>query len=81
MTLLARALSASQRVPVHRPSGVVMDVLGLVVEVGGLVAAVGETLEVISDAAERLEVQVIGFRAGRVLATPLGSLAGVRAGA
>jgi flagellum-specific ATP synthase len=36
---------------------------------------------VISDAAERLEVQVIGFRAGRVLATPLGSLAGVRAGA
>jgi flagellum-specific ATP synthase len=81
LNALERALSALDRAPVHRPSGVVLDVVGLVVEIGGLRAAVGDTLDVLSEAGERLAVEVVGFRSGRVLATPLGPLKGIRAGA
>jgi flagellum-specific ATP synthase len=59
----------------------VLDVVGLVVEVGGIRAAVGDTLDVLSDAGERLSIEAVGFRSGRVLATPLGPLKGIRAGA
>jgi flagellum-specific ATP synthase len=78
---LDRALAACERAPLHHPTGVVLDVVGLVVEVGGLRGAVGETLEVLSDNGERLPIEVVGFRNGRVLATPLGPLKGIRAGA
>jgi FliI/YscN family ATPase len=78
---LDRVFAAAERASVHRPSGVVLDVVGLVVEVGGIRAAVGDTLDVLSDAGERLSIEVVGFRSGRVLATPLGPLKGVRAGA
>jgi flagellum-specific ATP synthase len=74
-------LSRGERAPVHSPMGVVLDVIGLVVEVGGIRAAVGETLDVLSDAGDRLPIEVVGFRSGRVLGTPLGPLKGVRAGA
>src|SRR5262249_22257890 len=78
---LDRALAAFERAPLHRPTGVVLDVVGLVVEVGGLRGAVGETLDVLSETGERLAIEVVGFRSGRVLATPLGPLKGIRAGA
>ena len=81
MSALAHAITATQVGSVHRPRGVVLDVLGMVVEVGGLRAAVGETLEVRGSAGKSLELEVVGFRAGRLLATPLGPLSGVRPGA
>lgn len=77
---LARLLDVAARAPLHRPSGVVLEVVGLVVEIGGLKAAVGESLRIVAE--ERtLEVEVVGFRAGRLLATPLGPVAGIRPGA
>ncbi|HEX6273523.1 MAG TPA: FliI/YscN family ATPase, partial [Polyangiaceae bacterium] len=70
-----------EKAPLHVPFGTVLDVVGLIVEVGGLRAAVGETLCVHSSPNARLDVEVVGFRNGRLLATPLGALSGVRPGA
>ena len=76
-TLLERCENAS----LHVPYGTVLDVVGLIVEIGGVKAAVGETLQVKSSSTHSLDVEVVGFRGGRLLATPLGPLAGVRPGA
>lgn len=76
-SLLERCATA----PVHRPEGVVVEVVGLIVEVGGLRAAVGDTLVVRPGTPDAVEVEVVGFRAGRLVTTPLGVLSGVRQGA
>jgi FliI/YscN family ATPase len=81
MSALEKALAVADRASVHKPTGVVLDVVGLVVEVGGIRAAVGDTLDVVSDHGDLLPIEVVGFRSGRALATPLGPLKGVRAGA
>jgi flagellum-specific ATP synthase len=60
---------------------VVSDVVGLIVEVGGLNAAVGDTLRVRDASGAKLDVEVVGFRGGRLLTTPLGPLVGIRPGA
>lgn len=57
------------------------DVVGLIVEIGGLNAAVGDTLLVRDTSGARLDVEVVGFRGGRLLTTPLGPLVGIRPGA
>src|SRR5580700_7746595 len=59
----------------------VIEVVGLIVEVGGLKAGVGDMLRVLTSGLAPLDLEVIGFRAGRLLATPLGPVAGVRPGA
>ncbi|HWA76087.1 MAG TPA: FliI/YscN family ATPase [Polyangiaceae bacterium] len=79
--MLERLLERCRTAPVHNPEGVVLDVVGLIVEIGGLRAAVGDTLALSDAFGSALEVEVVGFRAGRLLTTPLGSLAGVRPGA
>ena len=61
----------------HAPEGVVSDVVGLIVEVGGLSAAVGDTLRVHDASGARLDVEVVGFRGGSLLTTPLGPLVGI----
>lgn len=57
------------------------DVVGLIVEVGGLNAAVGDTLLVHDSSGANLDVEVVGFRGGNLLTTPLGPLVGIRPGA
>ena len=79
--MLERLLERCRTAPVHAPEGVVLDVVGLIVEVGGLRAAVGDALAVEDPSGARLEIEVVGFRAGRLLTTPLGTLAGIRPGA
>ena len=79
--MLDQLLERSERVPLHVPVGTVLDVVGLIIEVGGLRAAVGETLLVQSQGAADLDVEVVGFRNGRLLVTPLGPIAGIRPGA
>jgi FliI/YscN family ATPase len=79
--MLEQLVERCERAPVHVPLGTVLDVVGLIVEIGGLRAAVGETLCVHSAPDARLDVEVVGFRNGRLLATPLGPLSGVRPGA
>lgn len=75
-----RYLRDIRSAPVHQPSGVVVEAVGLLVEVGGLQAKVGDILEVLSDGAG-LDIEVTGFRGGRLLATPLGEVAGIHQGA
>ncbi|HET9958824.1 MAG TPA: EscN/YscN/HrcN family type III secretion system ATPase, partial [Polyangiaceae bacterium] len=79
--MLDRLIERCRTAPVHKPEGVVLDVVGLIVEIGGLRAGVGDTLALKDAYGGSLEVEVIGFRAGRLLTTPLGSLSGVRPGA
>jgi FliI/YscN family ATPase len=79
--MLDRLIERCRTAPVHNPEGVVLDVVGLIVEIGGLRAAVGDTLAILDAFGKSLEVEVVGFRAGRLLTTPLGSLAGIRPGA
>ncbi len=78
--MLERLLELCESAPIHTPVGVVLDVVGLIVEVGGLRAAVGDSLVVSGPRNAQLEVEVVGFRAGRLLTTPLGTLSGVRPG-
>jgi len=78
--MLDRLIERCLRAPVHNPEGVVLDVVGLIVEVGGLRAAVGDTLALKDAFGTSLEVEVVGFKGGRLLTTPLGSLNGVRPG-
>ena len=78
--MLERLIERATTAPVHRPHGVVLDVVGLIVEVGGLRAAVGDTLVVQAEGGQ-LELEVVGFKSGRLLTTPLGSLSGIRPGA
>ncbi|MEI9936944.1 MAG: FliI/YscN family ATPase [Pseudomonadota bacterium] len=79
--MLERLLERCRTAPVHAPEGVVLDVVGLIVEVGGLRAAVGDALAVEDANGSVLEIEVVGFRAGRLLTTPLGVLSGIRPGA
>lgn len=78
--MLDRLIDRCRSAPVHSPEGVVLDVVGLIVEIGGLRAAVGDTLALKESFGTTLEVEVVGFKNGRLLTTPLGSLSGVRPG-
>jgi flagellum-specific ATP synthase len=80
MISLERYVEIAKTAPVHQPSGVVLEVVGLLIEVGGIQAKVGDTLQVVSENGQ-LEIEVTGFRSGRLLATPLGDVAGVEPGA
>ncbi len=75
---LQRFVRVANRAAVHRPVGVVTDIVGLAVEIGGLRAGIGEMLRV--ESKTPLDLEVIGFRGGRLVATPLGPLSGIRPG-
>ena len=79
--MLETAIERCRIAPVHHPEGVVLEVVGLIVEVGGLRAAVGDTLIVETSPSIAVEIEVIGFRAERLVTTPLGALSGIRQGA
>jgi FliI/YscN family ATPase len=80
MLPVERLLKAIDLAPVHQPSGVVLDVVGLLLEIGGIQAKVGDILQVTNEETH-LDIEVTGFRGGRLLATPLGDVAGVQPGA
>lgn len=81
MTRFAKLLNHCRTAPVHQPTGVVRDVVGMLVEVSGLKAAVGQTLQVNTTEGNTLQLEVIGFREDRLLASPLGPLSGIQSGA
>jgi flagellum-specific ATP synthase len=62
------------------PEGTVREVIGVLVEVEGLVAPIGGQLEVIARG-QKLILEVIGFRQGRLLTAPLGPTSGILPGA
>jgi FliI/YscN family ATPase len=61
------------------PEGRVRDVVGVLVEIEGLSAPIGGQLE-IRLPGQKLTLEVVGFRHGRLLAAPLGSTAGLLPG-
>jgi len=78
---LERYLTRVSHAAADRPSGEVLSVTGMVVEVGGLQAGVGDCLEVPTTTGSSVQLEIVGFRNGRLIATPLGSLTGVGLGA
>ncbi|MFA5536006.1 MAG: flagellar protein export ATPase FliI [Bacillota bacterium] len=64
-----------------RVSGKVVEVIGLIVEVSGLVASIGEVCKIFIAEDKTTDAEVVGFRQGKTLIMPLGSLDGVAPGA
>lgn len=63
-----------------QPEGRVRDVVGILVEVEGLVAPIGGQLE-LRLPTQKLVLEVVGFRQGRLVAAPLGPTTGILPGA
>ena len=76
---LSRYIQRAQIAPVVVPEGRVRDVVGVLVGVEGISVPVGAQLEV-ELGARSLALEVLGFRDGRLLTTPLGDTAGVAPG-
>ncbi len=78
-TLTDRVIDQVARLPDHRRFGRVTGVLGLMVEVTGLerCLSVGGRCLVHALGGRLVPCEVVGFRAGRALVMPLGSLDGV----
>ncbi len=74
--------SALQRVPAHRFYGRVTAVLGLMVELGGIadLLAVGSRCTLVARGGRLVPAEIVGFRAGRALALPFGTLDGIGIG-
>ena len=77
---LAPYIADLDRMPLHRWTGEVTDVVGLLVESRGPGVAIGDFCEVETSAGRRIRTQVIGFRNGRVLSMPLEEIDGLQQG-
>ena len=79
---LSTLLSDLDRIPDARRYGRVTAVLGMLLEIGGVpqTLAVGGRCTVIARDRRRLPCEVIGFRNGRALLMPFGSLDGIGLG-
>jgi FliI/YscN family ATPase len=77
---LAPYLAELGRIPSHRWTGQVTDVVGMLVESRGPGVAIGDFCEVATASGRRIRTQVIGFRNGRVLAMPLEEIDGLQQG-
>jgi flagellum-specific ATP synthase len=71
-----------ERIPEYRRYGRVTAVLGMLLELGGVpeTLAVGGRCEIIGRYGNRLPCEVIGFRNGRALLMPFGSIDGIGLG-
>ena len=74
-------LAAVQNARTLALEGRVVKVVGLVIEGDGPAASVGEICHIYTDAGDvPIEAEVVGFREGRVLLMPVGSMAGLTPG-
>ena len=76
---LSRLVDRARAARLVAPEGRVREVVGVLVGVEGVTAPVGAQLEV-DPGGRGLALEVLGFRDGRLLATPLGDTAGVAPG-
>lgn len=77
---LGTYIDRAENAPGPQPTGQVHEVVGLLVEILGIQAGKGDRLQVkLRD--RDLDLQVLGFKKGRLLAAPLGSTDGVEPGA
>ncbi|MEX2311075.1 MAG: flagellar protein export ATPase FliI [Rhodospirillales bacterium] len=70
------------RLPDHQVFGRVADIVGLMVEIGGLqgTLSIGDQVRVDGRKGRHVICEVIGFRSGRALVMPFGSLDGIGLG-
>ena len=70
------------RLPDHQVFGRVADIVGLMVEIGGLqgTLSIGDHVRVDGRKGRHVICEVIGFRGGRALVMPFGSLDGIGLG-
>lgn len=80
MLNLARYRSRLEEINSVLISGKVVEVIGLIVEVSGLNASIGELCQIVVPGEEMTPAEVVGFRQGRTLLMPLGTLDGVAPG-
>lgn len=82
MTPSASLASEIERLPDHRRYGRVSGVQGMMVEVAGLERSlsIGSRCEIAGLGGRRVVAEVVGFREGRALLLPYGSLEGVGLG-
>lgn len=73
-------LDAVHATELHRWSGKVTDQVGLLIESLGPQARIGDFCEVLSPGNAPIRAQVVGFRDGRVLSTPLEEMGGLALG-
>lgn len=73
-------LEAVPAIETMRWSGVVTDQVGLLIESRGPKVAIGDFCEIVSPAGKPIRAQVVGFRDGRVLSTPLEETGGLALG-
>lgn len=75
-------LTELDRLPDHRVFGRVVGVQGLLVEVGGIQTAlsVGDRVTVLARGNRHVPCEVVGFREGRALMMPFGTLSGIGLG-
>jgi flagellum-specific ATP synthase len=79
---LANLIDDLAQIPEHRRYGRVTGVLGMLLEVGGVPrrVAIGGRCEIIAQDGRRVACEVVGFRGGRALLMPFGSLDGIGLG-
>jgi flagellum-specific ATP synthase len=79
---LAQLSSEIAALPEHRRYGRVAAVMGMLVEIAGVpdTLAIGGRCDVMARGGRRVPCEVIGFRDGRALAMPFGSLEGIGLG-
>ncbi len=70
------------RIPEYQLYGRVTSVLGMLIEVAGLerVLSIGERCDIVARGGQRVAGEVIGFRKGRALLLPFGTLDGIGLG-
>jgi len=77
---LGRHVEAAARAPKYTVEGRIKDAVGQLLQIEGLDAPVGSELEV-SASAGAVRLEVLGFRAGVLLAAPLAATTGIAPGA
>ena len=77
---LHRYIDQIARIDPLRFTGEVVELRGLLIESVGPAAAIGDFCEILSSSGRTIRVQVVGFRAGRILSMPLEETDGLRLG-
>jgi flagellum-specific ATP synthase len=79
---IATLIDEIERIPDYRLYGRVASVLGMLIEVAGLEGAlsVGDRCNIMGRSGVRVSCEVIGFRNGRALVLPFGSVEGIGLG-
>ncbi|GAB5047141.1 FliI/YscN family ATPase [Thermodesulfovibrio sp. TK110] len=79
-SFLSEAERALEQIKPVKIYGKVTKAVGLIVESIGINASIGDICEIISEE-NRIEAEVVGFKNGNILLSPLGEIYGIRTGA